>query len=433
MTDPYLIVSRKSALRACCILLLMIAFFAPVSVAAEATPEADRNKYDFTTDTKFGGPSSAQGQLEDDDRVKEPAFRFPGIYDAFEPWRDWKKKLKDNYGFSFTGHYASMYQGLSSTVPGGDDSGASGVLRLIGSWELIERGTPNSGSLVVMLDHRHAYNEPVPADLAGQAGYIGITGTFFNDIGGAVVLLNWQQRFNDGNSGVIIGRYDPNDYMNILGYVNPWVTFSNLAVLLEPSVAFPDSSWGVGAGHWFNDQWYVLGGVNDANGLATDNLEFFDGGSEFFKYAHIGWSPSKDQRYYSNVHFMVWDVDERVDAGIDSARGFAVAANWTFDGKWMPFLRAGWSDGNAPIYNKSATIGLVRKFKFRSDLVGISVNWGDPPDNALPEQTTIEAFWNIQIAQNLALTPDVQLLLDPALNPEESSVWVFGLRARLTF
>jgi porin len=51
----------------------------------------------------------------------------------------------------------------------------------------------------------------------------------------------------------------------------------------------------------------------------------------------------------------------------------------------------------------------------------------------LSEQTTIEAFWNIQLAQNLAVTPDVQLLLDPALNPEESSVWVFGLQARLTF
>ena len=31
-----------------------------------------------------------------------------------------------------------------------------------------------------------------------------------------------------------------------------------------------------------------------------DDLEFFEGGSEFFKWAHVGWSPTKDQRYFNN-------------------------------------------------------------------------------------------------------------------------------------
>jgi len=162
-------------------------------------------------------------------------------------------------------------------------------------------------------------------------------------------------------------------------------------------------------------------------------MNFLKAVLSFFKYAHVGWSPSKKRRYYSNVHIMAWDGDEWEDAGIDSARGFSLGANWTFAELWMPFARVGFSDGSAPIYNTSATIGLIRKFKCRSDLVGIGINWGDPPDDSLSEQTTIEAFWNIQLAQNLAVTPDVQLLLDPALNPEESSVWVYGLRARLTF
>jgi len=37
----------------------------------------------------------------------------------------------------------------------------------------------------------------------------------------------------------------------------------------------------------------------------------------------------------------------------------------------------------------------------------------------------------LQLTQNLAITPDVQLIINPALNPDESSIWVFGLRARL--
>jgi porin len=99
----------------------------------------------------------------------------------------------------------------------------------------------------------------------------------------------------------------------------------------------------------------------------------------------------------------------------------------------MPFVRAGFSEGDAPIYNTSATVGFIRRFAFRSDLAGIGVNWGDPPADSLPEQITTEAFWRFQFAQNFAITPSVQWLLDPALNDEEDQVWVYSLRMRLTF
>jgi len=31
------------------------------------------------------------------------------------------------------------------------------------------------------------------------------------------------------------------------------------------------------------------------------------------------------------------------------------------------------------------------------------------------------------------ITTDLQLLINPALNPDQDSIWVFGLRARLAF
>ena len=391
---------------------------------------------DYRTDTRFGGPASPEGQIENRARPREPAFRFDGIYDSFEDWRDWKSTLKDEHGFAFSGHYAIAAQGIDNTVDDDSASGTSGVLRLTGIWELLGRNTDESGSLVVTLDHRHSFDDPVPANLAGEAGYAGVTNVFFSDIGFAIINLNWQQRLNGGEGGFIAGRYDPNDYMNVLGYVNPWTLFSNLVVQLDGSIALPDSSWGIGGGHWLNDQWYVLGGVNDANGNATDDLEFFDGGSEFFTYAHIGWSPSKADRYYSNIHLMTWNVDERDEAGIDAANGIAFAANWTFDKTWMPFLRLGYSDGDSPIYNKSATIGAIRKFHYRSDVAGIAISWGELPSNPAlvsDEQITSEAFWQIQFARNLEITPNIQYLKDPAFNPTHSEVWSAGVRALLTF
>jgi porin len=406
----------------------------------EQSPEEPRgfhargSRTGYTTEPPpFGGRNSPAGEVDEADVEIDPAFRFPSIDAAFEPWNEWKRRQNSENGLQLSAHYSTMYQGVSDSLTE-DDKASAGVLRATARWTLVGKDTPNHGSLNIMLDHRHGFRDETPAgNTASQAGYIGVTSLFYNDQGFSVINLNWQQAFNDGNTGLIVGRYDPNDYMNVLGYVNPWSIFSNLAVNLDTSIALPDSSWGIGAGHWLNDQVYVLGGINDANGFGSDDLEFFEGGSEFFTFAHIGWTPSKDERYFKNVHVMAWHVDEREDLGIESANGVALAANWTFDDKWMPFARLGFSKGSAPIYNESFTLGIIRKLLYRSDLVGIAANHGSPPDDSLRDQTSIEAFWRFQFSENLAITPSLQLLKDPALNPVDDIVWVFGVRARLTF
>jgi len=42
----------------------------------------------------------------------------------------------------------------------------------------------------------------------------------------------------------------------------------------------------------------------------------------------------------------------------------------------------------------------------------------------------MELFYRQQFSPNFAVTPDIQFLVDPALNPEEDPLWVFGVRAR---
>jgi porin len=63
--------------------------------------------------------------------------------------------------------------------------------------------------------------------------------------------------------------------------------------------------------------------------------------------------------------------------------------------------------------------------------IELAVNWGDPSDEALREQYTTELFYKFQYTQNFAITPSVQWLVDPALNPDEDNIWIFGLRVRV--
>ena len=69
------------------------------------------------------------------------------------------------------------------------------------------------------------------------------------------------------------------------------------------------------------------------------------------------------------------------------------------------------------------------------DLMGIAANWGRTNEETYgfeDDQFTVEAFYRLQLTQGFRVTPSVQLLFDPALNPDEDQIWVFGLRARLT-
>ena len=220
----------------------------------EQESDGQLHRAGYSTKPPFGGPNSPAGQMEEADRVREPVFRFPGIYDRTEPWRDWKTRLHQEHGLQLSGHYTTLVQQISDTAPGmSEDKASSGVFRATAIWTVLGDSTQpgsDTGAISVMLDHRHAFGDLAPGDLAGQAGYVGVTGALYNDAGPVVVNLNWAQTFNDRQTALLVGRYDPSDYMNILGSVNPGATFSNLSVMLDSSVAYSDAGWGVAGGTW---------------------------------------------------------------------------------------------------------------------------------------------------------------------------------------
>jgi porin len=414
-------------------LLIPVVLYVSGAVAADSAPAQKPYKANYTDEQGFASPGSTVRQLAEDDEEKMPLMRFESFDEALLPWFEWKKKLNEDIGFQYSLAYTATAQKASDSLTG-EDSGASSVFRFSGKWELLNRGQKNKGSLVFSVDNRTPFND-VPGDISGEVGYIGPTALLFSDLGTVLVDFNWQQYFNDGDSGILAGRYDPSDYINVLGYANPWTSFQNLNILLDSSLAYPDLGLGVGIGHWFDDRWYGVAGFNDANGR-IDETTPYDNGAEFFKYAELGWSPGRGQRYLKNAHLTLWDVDEREDDGLDAAYGVSLGANWTWDDTYMLFGRIGWSDVDAPndpqIYENSYTVGAIYHFTNRSDLAGAAVNYGEFAAPGLDSQTTTEIFYRIQLAQNLAITPSVQLLQDPALNDENDRITVYGLRVRLT-
>jgi porin len=300
---------------------------------------------------------------------------------------------------------------------------------------VIGRDNGNTGSIVFKVENRHRLGtEVAPQNLGFEAGYLGITGTAFSDYGWGLTNLYWKQRLNQGRISFIAGAVDVTDYVDVYGLTNPWTSFQNLVFLTDPTIPAPNQGLGVAFGAMATDHIYVVGGLADANGDPTKPGDWFDtffNDHEYFYHFEVGWTSSQDRIYLDNIHLTGWYADERDEAQVEDGWGLAFSAAKFINDTWMPFLRAGYSDGGGALLEASVSAGVGYYFEESKDLIGFGLNWGRPPDSGLDNQYTAEIFYRLQLAQNLAITPDVQLIFNPALNPDEDMLWVFGLRARL--
>jgi porin len=426
-----------------CMAFLCFVFVASIAFGSaqlsSAADEAQKAKSGYEDVPQFGGPSSVGVQLKENDQVvEEPLLRLPWIDKTLKPWFDWKGGVAKKTGLGFSLDYQALYQ-KASTSPG-EDEAAGGIFRFYGSWTLLGREGGSTGSLVFKVENRHDLGtDIVPQNLGFETGYLGIPGTMFSAYardGWGLTNLYWQQKFWDGKLNFLLGQVDATDYLDIYGLINPLTAFGNLSFSTNPTIAAPNQGFGAALGVMATDNVYVIAGIADANGDPTEpdkSAESFFEDNEYFTHAEIGWVSSFERRYFDNVHLTYWHVDEREEAGVPDGWGLAFSATKFIDDKWMPFFRAGWSDGEAPLLNGMVSIGVGRYFSKRNDLVGLGVSWGEPAPDDLDDQWTSELFYRLQVAQNLALTPSVQWVANPALNPEEDSLFFFGIRGRLTF
>jgi porin len=119
-------------------------------------------------------------------------------------------------------------------------------------------------------------------------------------------------------------------------------------------------------------------------------------------------------------------------AGTPEGRGVAFTAQKFFCDKWLPFFRFGYADGDAALMQTTFSTGLGLQ-RANRDVVGAGFSWGAPADGTLRDQFTSEFFYRFQLTQFLAITPDMQLIVDPALNPNIDILALFGVRLRAVF
>ena len=95
-------------------------------------------------------------------------------------------------------------------------------------------------------------------------------------------------------------------------------------------------------------------------------------------------------------------------------------------------MRGGWSDGWLADLALSGGIGW-RPASATSYLLGLGLGWVNPENDFLRDQYTGEVFYRFHLTQNLALTPNLQVVFNPTLAPARDTVLIASFRTRITF
>jgi len=369
----------------------------------------------------FGSPEAVENRIAEDRRDRNQPL---------------KERLEES-GVNLALDYSTVALSASDVLPGSDDNASGGMLRFYGSWDVLNRGKPNSGSLVWKAEHRHAYTDTTVKNFLFGAGGLGLITPPFSDEGGRLTNLYWRQRFNHDNGTVIAGFLDATDYFDVYALASPWTGFLNFAFSTgTTTTALPgDAALGVAAASMLGKKWFVIGGVTDMESDPTDPLNGFNtlsDESNFFKSLEFGWTPSKDRIYVDNVHVSYWHADESTAQGTAKGQGMNFSASKMLD-QWLPFIRGGFSEDAGTLTESSISTGFAYYgLGSEANKLGVAVNWADI-EGSDDDQVTFEAFYFMKLAGFLEITPDIQFIKSPALNPNENQITIYGLRARVVW
>jgi len=408
-------------------LLLSIAFAGNPSLAQ--TDAGDTSATDTIGKPEnvadISGPTSVPAQLVDLAEAKEKSHpkwpTFPSL---------------NQYDLSLGADYQVLYQ--HATESPAENDAAGNVARFYGQWSPLSSG---AGALVFKMEYRDGLGTDItPKELGPTIGYAGLTAVTFSDAGAILTNLYWYQKFLDNRFAILGGIVDVTDYVDVYGLMNPWTDFNNYAFTTNPTIPAPDQGLG-GVARWsFTPNIYIHAGFADANGDpgdTRDSIDSFFDTHEYFKHVEVGWVGSWEQRYNDNAHVALWQVDAREQAGVDSGKGIALSLSRLLSERWLPFIRAGYSDGGGALYERLISTGVGYQLDAPNHYVGVGASWGRAPTEATggvaENQYTLEVFYRMQFFQHLQIVPSLQYIIDPAYNPSVQSVWIPSLRVRATF
>jgi len=423
-----------------------LAFFLSGQLAAQEEQATDTEQDEQSGQSgyedlpEFGGPESVTSELIRNDADREAIYQFDGLQRSLAPYFDWKRRIQGENSFAMGFQFYSLYQKASSILPGQDDDALGNIFRFQGNWTVFKNDNGNLGRIEYRVESRSNMGGfQAPGSLGSAVGVAALAPGFAysDNFDLDLSVLSWTQGFAEGKAGYAVGRLAFDVYLDAF----PFQTFSrgfiNRSAILNPTL--PTTGIGAIGGvvkGFVSENVWLGAQMHDAN-AASGKIDWDTvKEGEWLKAIEVGYTPSFGQRKSHLVQFTYWEKDARALAGIPKGSGWAVSAAYQLNDRYFPFVRFGHSDGGGGVAAEDAFSAGLEVTRRVDQVWTIGAGWARPSEltfgPGLDSETIFESSYKFQLSKNFSLTPDLQLILNPANDTSESSIWVVGVRAILT-
>lgn len=381
------------------------------------------------------GPFGVSRQLEEDENINEKRPRLLPLKFI----TDWKDQLKEEYGLLLAAHAIMLYQNVGETLPEHEYDAASTILWFQGNWAAFERDDGHFGRLEWRVEKRFAIaGLQSPSELKDAMGVASFnTGYGYNDTFDTdISVLNWSQGFKNRVS-IAVGRLAFDAHLDAFAFQTFFRAFLNSAFVVNPTIATTGvGALGIVAKGFVTDNILIGAHIYDANAIGGEfDINTFKQ-HEWLTAIEIAWAPSIENYKIDRIQFTYWYKDERQEAGVEEGSGWAVSASHQWNEELIPFIRFGHSDGGAGVAaESSASVGFEytpREYHAWS----LGAGWAKPSEKThgaeLSNEYAFESSYKFQASRNISLMPNVQLILNPAKNPNVNRDWILGVQCILS-
>ena len=356
----------------------------------------------------------------------------------------WKEDLYERTGVKLALSYQTLYQNASETRTGRNEAWG-GWLLIEGKWEAINQGKDYEGNLTLDLDWRQTlgnHANPVafgPVDV----GSLWPTDVPFFEWDPSLVLFYWEQWFKKNVFNVRVGKQLAGTTYDFFRFKDSRSSFTSSPFTAHTSIPAPGPGQAVSVKWWPNPEssFYVHGTVNDMNGdperIGFDTV--FEQ-AQFFYGLELGYFWRRGARDFDHVHLDLFYADERDTQPLglpnEAGGGFKLLGSkqWGQQVGFGSYTYNTAEGGGLGLtfgrHTVTAGAATLKPFGVRGE-IGLGAAWMDPIDPTLRSQYGGEAYWKLLVTPDLWVTPGVQLIFDPSLNPAADSVAIAQIKLRL--
>ena len=271
--------------------------------------------------------------------------------------------------------------------------------------------------------------------LTDNVGSVNTLNATVFDKGAVVDELYWKQVALGGKLVVLAGKIDMLYHFDTNRVANDgYAQFYSYSLQNNPSIPGPlyGGFGGVVRANLPKNA-YAMFGVGDSSmGSAVVPWDTVDNDS-WYQLLELGLSPDLPLLGKGNYRLTPWHNH------LFGSDGFGIALNIDQElGRkdLIAFFRFGYGEKNVTPVKTFVSGGVAFEAPFgrKNDIVAIGVAWSDPsPGEGFRDETLLEILYQLEIAKSIALTPNLQLVIDPANNAGDDVVAVPGIRLLLKF